>query len=119
MKFLIHITQGPENPTKAALAFLVAKTAVEKGHEVNLFLAGDAVQLMRRSVLENLQGLGTGSLMEHFKVLESAGCRFYLSGMSSKARGLTLDEFAGMQIEFAMPPVLIDLAIESDKMFVY
>ncbi|MFX5634278.1 hypothetical protein ABTE18_20685, partial [Acinetobacter baumannii] len=29
-KLLIHVTVGPENPTKAALAFLVAKTAVEE-----------------------------------------------------------------------------------------
>jgi hypothetical protein len=26
-KFLIHVTTGQDNPTKAALAFLVAKTA--------------------------------------------------------------------------------------------
>jgi uncharacterized protein len=119
MKILIHITSGPENPTKAALGFLVARTAVEKGHDVTLFLAGDAIQLMRKSVLESLQGLGTGSLSEHYKVLESAGCRFFLSGMSGKARGLTQEEFSGMQVEFAMPSVLLDLAIESERMFVY
>ena len=28
---LIHVTQGPENPTRAALAFLVAKTAIDEG----------------------------------------------------------------------------------------
>jgi predicted peroxiredoxin len=27
-KILVHATHGPENPTRAALAFLVAKTAV-------------------------------------------------------------------------------------------
>jgi predicted peroxiredoxin len=42
-KFLIHVTSGKENPTKAALAFLVAKTALEDGHQVQLFMAGDAV----------------------------------------------------------------------------
>ncbi len=39
-KFLIHVTTGQDNPTKAALSFLVAKTALEEGHTVNLFLAG-------------------------------------------------------------------------------
>ena len=47
MKILIHITSGPENPTKAALGFLMAKTAIEEGHSVTMFLAGDAVQLFR------------------------------------------------------------------------
>lgn len=39
---LVHLTHGPEAPTRAALAVLVAKAAVDAGHEVALFLAGDA-----------------------------------------------------------------------------
>jgi uncharacterized protein len=45
-KILVHITHGPEHPTRAALGFLVAKAAIDEGHEVSLFLAGDAVQLV-------------------------------------------------------------------------
>jgi hypothetical protein len=40
-RMLVHVTQGPENPTRAALAFLVAKTAIDEGDAVTLFLAGD------------------------------------------------------------------------------
>ena len=40
-KILVHLTHGPEHPTRAALAFLVAKAAIEEGHTVTLFLAGD------------------------------------------------------------------------------
>ena len=43
-KILVHVTNGPENPTRAALAFLVAKSAIDEGHSVSMFLAGDAVQ---------------------------------------------------------------------------
>ena len=46
-KVLIHLTTGLENPTKAALAFLMAKTGLEEGHTVTMFLAGDAVTLLR------------------------------------------------------------------------
>lgn len=119
MKILIHVTQGPENPTKAALAFLVARTAVEEGHTVSLFLAGDGVQLIRKEVLDNLAGLGTGKLREHFDVLSKAGCKIYLSGMSSKARGVTDAEAKENHAEFAMPVVLLNLTIESDRMFTY
>ena len=63
---LVHITCGPENPTKATLAFFVAAAAVEAGHEVHVFLAGDAVQLMREPVRNALVGLGTGALHEHY-----------------------------------------------------
>ncbi len=116
---LIHLTQGPENPTVSALAFLVAKTAVEQGHTVTMFLAGDAVQLMRDGALENLKGLGTGSLSSHYEVLEKAGCPFYLSGMSSKSRGLTMEELDGKRVQFAMPEKLLELSLQNDRMFVY
>ena len=41
-KILVHATHGPENPTRAPLALLVAKVALEEGHTVSVFLAGDA-----------------------------------------------------------------------------
>lgn len=119
LKILIHITNGPENPTIAALGFLIAKTAVEEGHMVTLFLAGDAVQLLRNDVLDNLSGLGTGKLKEHYDTIVNGGGKFYLSGMSSKSRGLTEGELKDKPYEFAMPKVLLQLSIESDRMFVY
>jgi uncharacterized protein len=116
---LIHVTHGPEHPTRAALAFLVARTAVEEGHQVRIFLAGDAVQLIRDPVLDSLAGIGTGRLREHYDVLAKAGVRFYLSGMSSRARGVTDADIKGKTAEFATPGVLLRLSLESDRMFVY
>ncbi len=116
---LVHITCGPENPTKAALGFLVAKTALAAGHEVNLFLAGDAVQLLRNPVLDSLAGLGTGSLREHFDEIVAGGGQFYLSGMSSKGRGVGDDDIEDKPASMAMPDVLIDLAMASDKTLTY
>ncbi|MGY6741205.1 MAG: DsrE family protein [Cecembia sp.] len=119
MKILIHITSGPENPTKAALGFLMAKTAVEEGYAVNLFLAGDAVQLLRDDVLDNLAGLGTGNLKSHYETIVQGGGKFYLSGMSSKSRGLAETDINDKPATFAMPNVLLQLAVDSDRMFVY
>ena len=71
-RILVHVTHGPEDPTRAALGFLVAKAATEEGHEVTMFLAGDAVQLLRDSVLDSLNGLGTGSLRESYDAVVAA-----------------------------------------------
>ena len=119
MKILIHVTTGTENPTKAALSFLVAKTAMEEGHTVSLFLAGDAVQLIRDNVLDNLTGLGTGKLREHFDALVKGGAKFYLSGNSSKARGVTDADIKGKSAEFALPNVLVKLLVDSDRSLTY
>ena len=118
-RILVHLTSGPENPTKAALAFLVARTAVEQGHAVSMFLAGDAVQLLRDATLDGLSGVGTGKLREHFDVIVKGGGRFYLSGMSSTARGITAAELQGKPAELAPPAILLKLALENDRMFTY
>jgi len=89
MKILVHITHGPEAPTRAALGFHVAKAALDEGHIVTVFLAGDAVQLLRQGTLDQLTGLGTGELRGLFDALVAGGVSFYLSGGSSQARGLT------------------------------
>ena len=118
-RILVHLTSGPENPTKAALAFLVARTAVEQGHTVSMFLAGDAVQLVRDATLDGLSGVGTGKLREHFDVIVKGGGRFYLSGMSSSARGITAADIQGKSAELAPPAILLKLALENDRMFTY
>jgi uncharacterized protein len=116
---LVHVTHGPEHPTRAALAFAVARAALEEGHAVSLFLAGDAVQLIRDGVLDHLSGLGTGNLRELYDGIVSAGGRFYLSGGSSKARGITDRDIEGKPARFAGPPQLVHLALEHDRSFTY
>ena len=112
---LVNITNGPEHPTRAALGFLVARAAADEGHSVSLFLAGDAVQLLREAVLDSLVGLGTGSLRESYDALRAADARFYVSGMSSKARGFEPDGAA----EPALPAKLVELALEADRVLTY
>ena len=116
---LVHITHGPEHPTRAALGFHVAKAAIEQGHSVTMFLAGDGVQLMRDGAIDNLIGLGTGNLRELYDAVVAAGTKIYLSGMSSKSRGLSKEELEGKPYEFAMPSRLVQLAVEHDRMFTY
>ncbi|GAB3166524.1 hypothetical protein GCM10027291_12330 [Telluribacter humicola] len=119
MKILVHITHGPEEPTRSALGFLVAKAALEEGHSVSLFLAGNAVLLLRDKEMGEVVGVGTGNLREHYEAIVRGGGRFYLSGMSAKARGMTEEDIKGKPAEFAMPKVLVQLSVDSDRMFNY
>jgi len=116
---LVHVTHGPEAPTRAALAFLVARTALEEGHEVTLFLAGDAVGLLRDATLDSLVGVGTGSLREHYEAIVAGGGRFVLSGLSSKARALGEQDLAGKPAELAPPTALVRLVVEHDRVLTY
>jgi len=118
-KILVHITHGPEHPTRAALGFHVAKAAIEEGHSVTMFLAGDGVQLMRDGAIDHLNGLGTGNLRELYDAVVESGVKIYLSGMSSNARGLSEDELAGKPYEFSNPKHLVHLAVEHYRLFTY
>jgi predicted peroxiredoxin len=116
---LVHVTCGPENPTKASLAFFVAAAAVEAGHEVHVFLAGDAVQLMREPVRNALTGLGIGALNEHYLKIIAGGGRLYLSGGSCAARGVTDEDLQGVPYEKGAPPTLVRLVMGCDRNIVY
>ena len=117
-KLLVHLATGPENPTRGALALLVARTAAEEGHDVALFLAGDAVQYARPATASTAHGIGTGSFGEHWEALVSAQVPIFLSGMSSNARGLE-PEAAAEGIELAPPAKLVELAAWADSTLTY
>ena len=113
-KILVHLATGPENATRAALALLVARSAADD-HEVQVFLAGDAVQLSRPETAAAVQGVGTGSFAEHWQALIDAGVPIFLSGMSSKARGV--DRVPGT--EMAAPSSLVELSLWADSTLTY
>ena len=39
-RLLIHLASGPEHPTRATLALLVGKVALDNGHDVDIVLVG-------------------------------------------------------------------------------
>ena len=118
-RILINVTHGTEHPTRAAFAFLIGKTAAEGGHEVSMFLVGDAVQLLRDEVLDAVTGVGLGRLREHYDGIVGAGGRFYVSRMSSNARGLAETDLAGKPVEMATPDMLVTFALEHDRVLTY
>ncbi len=118
-KLLVHLVSGPENPTRGALAFLVARTAAAAGHEVSLFLAGDGVGDLRDATMDAAQGIGTGSVREHWTALAEAGVPLYASGRSSKARALDASGVGDKTVEFAPPDRLVELITEADRVVTY
>ncbi|HEX2295178.1 MAG TPA: DsrE family protein [Actinomycetota bacterium] len=116
---LVHITHGPEAPSQGALGMLVARTALAEGHDVTVFLAADGVQLIRDSVLDSTQGVGVGSLRDHFDAIVSSGGRFYVSKMSSAARGVTDADLEGKPAEFGTPADLVRVTLETERALTY
>jgi predicted peroxiredoxin len=119
-KLLVHIVTGPENPTRAALGFLIAKTAAEAGHEVTLFLASDAVDYLRDETMDAANGVGTGSIREHYTAFAASGNgRVYASAMSSRARAIDAAAAGGKPFELAKPDDLVALILGADSVVTY
>ena len=116
-RILVNCATGPENPTRAALALLVARTAAEEGHEVQVFLAGDAVQFARPETAGAATGVGTGSVSEHLDALAAAGVPLFLSGLSSKARAIDASVREG--VELVTPQRLVELATSAETVLTY
>jgi predicted peroxiredoxin len=63
-RLLIISTHGSEDPTRAGLAFFMAKGAVEAGHKPEIVLAGDASVLARKAVADSVIAMGIPPLKE-------------------------------------------------------
>ena len=102
-KLLVHIITGVENPSRAVLGFLVAKSAIEDGNDVTIFCAGDGVTSLHEITTNEMQGVGLGTLADHLSVLKEKGAKLYASGKSTQARGITKEQLASLGFTPATP----------------
>lgn len=119
MRFLIHITCGEENATRAALGLLVAKSAVDEGHHVDVFLAGDGASLARPGAAAATVGVGTGNAGEWLDYLAQHQVTVHVSGLSAQARGMDADTLKASGFVPAPPTTLVALAAGADRVLVY
>ena len=64
MKVLVKSAWGSDDPTKAAFAFLHGNALAEAGHEVQIFLLGEGVSIMRAPVANAIVPVGWPPLGE-------------------------------------------------------
>ena len=63
-KILYVGTHGTDDPTKATFPFLMAKGAIDGGHETGIILMGEAAPLIKDHIAAQVQGIGVPSLKE-------------------------------------------------------
>ena len=64
MKVLIKSAWGSDESTKAVFAFLHANAFAETGHDVQIFLLGEAVNLMKNELMNSVTPVGWPPLSE-------------------------------------------------------
>jgi predicted peroxiredoxin len=78
MKVLVKSAWGSDDPTKAAFPFLHANALVESGHEVQIFLLGEAVSLMRDATASAVVPVGWPPLAEVLQTAITSGIPLHI-----------------------------------------
>ena len=115
LKILMKSAWGSDDPTKAAFPFLHGDALSEAGHEVQIFLLGEAVSLMRKSVADAVVPVGWPPLSEVLAKIVSKKIPIYVCGACSRARGITDADLAGYGAKFGNPKIFVSLIEWADK----
>lgn len=86
---------------------------------MTIFCAGDAAYLLKDAVIEHTKGIGIGALSDSVPAVVSSGVSIYVSGGSSKSRGVTEADLEGKGAQFATPAQLVELTFAADRVLCY
>jgi predicted peroxiredoxin len=115
LKIMIKSAWGSDDPTKAAFPFLHGDALSEAGHEVQIFLLGEAVSLMRKSVANSVVPVGWPPLSEALSKIAAKKIPIYACGACSRARGLAETDLTEYGAKFGNPKIFVSLVEWSDR----
>ena len=115
LKILMKSAWGSDDPTKAAFPFSHGLALAEAGHEVQIYLLGEAVVLMRKVVADAVVPVGWPAVGEGLYKLKAMGVTIYACGACSRARGVTESDLANYGAKFGSPPVFVSLVEWADR----
>lgn len=115
LKIMIKSAWGSDDPTKAAFPFFHGHALAEAGHEVQIFLLGEAVSLMRPSVAAAVTPVGWPRLDEILAKVTARKIPIYACGTCSRARGVGEADLAHFGAKFGSPTIFVGMVEWADK----
>src|SRR5262245_16870373 len=115
LKIMMKSAWGSDDPTKAAFAFLHGHALAEAGHEVQIYLLGEAVSLMRKSVASAVVPVGWQPLADILAKVVDKKIQIYACGACSRARGVTEADLANYGAKFGSPAIFVSMVEWADR----
>ncbi|HEX4577613.1 MAG TPA: DsrE family protein, partial [Edaphobacter sp.] len=109
LKIMMKSAWGSDDPTKAAFPFLHGLALAEAGHEVQIFLLGEAVSLMRKTLANAVTPVGWPAVGETLDKLAAKHVQIYACGACSRARGVTEADLNNYGAKFGNPTIFVSL----------
>jgi predicted peroxiredoxin len=115
LNIMMKSAWGSDDPTKAAFPFLHGLALSEAGHTVQIFLLGEAVSVMRKSVAAAIVPVGWPPLAETMEKVVARKVTIYACGACCRARGVTETDLAPWGAKFGSPPIFVSLVEWADR----
>ena len=115
LNIMMKSAWGSDDPTKAAFPFLHGLALTEAGHNVQIFLLGEAVSLMRASVASAVVPVGWPPLGETMKKVAEKHVQIYACGACSRARSVVQTELDQWGAKFGNPTIFVSLVEWADR----
>jgi predicted peroxiredoxin len=115
LNIMMKSAWGSDDPTKAAFPFLHGLALTEAGHTVQIFLLGEAVGLMRKSVAEAVVPVGWPPLAQTLDKVAAKKVQIFACGACSRARGVTEADLANYSAKYGNPTIFVGLVEWADR----
>jgi predicted peroxiredoxin len=115
LKIMMKSAWGSDDPTKAAFPFLHGHALAEAGHEVQIFLLGEAVSVMRKSVASALVPVGWPPLVETLDKVVAKHIQIYACGACCRARSVAETDLSQWGAKFGNPTIFVSLVEWADR----
>ena len=115
LKIMMKSAWGSDDPTKAAFPFLHGLALSEAGHEVQIFLLGEAVGLMRRTEAEATVPVGWPPLAGTMEKVVARHIQIYACGACSRARSVAESDLSQWGAKFGNPTIFVSLVEWADR----
>src|ERR1700733_9188635 len=103
LKIMMKSAWGSDDPTRAAFVFAHGLALAEAGHEVQIFLLGEATYLMRKVTADAATPVGWPPIGDLRDKIVAKKIPVYACGACSRARGVTEADLATWNAKFGSP----------------
>ena len=115
LNIMMKSAWGSDDPTKAAFPFLHGLALSEAGHSVQIFLLGEAVSLMRKSVAGAVVPVGWPPLEQTLTKVAERHVQIYACGACCRARAVLQTDLDQWGAKFGNPAIFVSLVEWADR----
>ena len=106
---------GSDDPSRASFVFNHSLALAGAGHEVQIFLLGEATVLTRKAVVDAVVPIGWPPLKETFDKIVASKIPVFACGACSRARGVTEADVTQWGFKFGNPTIFVGLVEWADR----